>query len=372
MASGTAVSPMPPTITLSGAPFEKGLAHGRAFADKVARSLDTYAHLFRRRRELSWDDARAIARRFAPVFTGDAAPLADEMRGIAEGAGRTFEDILALNLRTEILYSAHGDPAACARGGECTAFAAVPPATAGGAVLAGQTWDYAIAQREATFFARVPAEGGAPAMLLVLEAGMVGGKGVNGAGLCLTLNALSCPRAAVGLPLHARMRRILEAPTMDEALRRGRAGGIPAPAALTITAADGRCVCLELDPAGAEELRPQGGVFAHTNHFIGPSAAARRSYEPSGSTLQRLLRMEALLRSKPGLSPADAEGFLADHGGEGWTICVHPRPVAPPDPPSAASATNYGFVADLAARRFRFAMGNPCEGAFVDLPWPHG
>ena len=92
----------PPIVDLAGPPFEKGLAHGRAFADKVARSLDTYAHLFQRRRGLSWNDARAIARRFAPVFSGGAAPLAEEMRGIAEGAGRTFEDILALKAQVKV------------------------------------------------------------------------------------------------------------------------------------------------------------------------------------------------------------------------------------------------------------------------------
>ena len=86
-----------------------------------------------------------------------------------------------------------------------------------------------------------------------------------------------------------------------------------------------------------------------------------------GSNLLSSGIVEALLRSKPGLSSADAEAFLADHDGEGWAICVHARPVAPPDPPGLASATNYAFVADLASRRFRFAMGNPCQSSFRDV-----
>lgn len=354
-----------PEIELSGSPFEKGFAHGSACRAQVLRSLETYRARFARkwRNPFSWDDARAAARAFAPVLVGEFAPYAEEMRGIAEGAGVSFEDVLALNLRSEILYSGLA-PDAPAPAGECTAFAALPPATAGGAVLAGQTWDYSLAQRDATVLARFPAEGGRPAFWMPLEAGMVGGKGVSAAGFCLTLNALSSPRTGGGIPLHVRMRRILEAPTADEAFRRAAEPPFAAPACLTVTARDGRCTAFELDPDGAETLHPENGVFVHTNHFLAPRY---RDGSPGGSTVARLERLSALLRSRPGLSSADVETFLSDHGNGPRSICVHPAPDLPPEDLPLASATNYAFVADLSAGRVRFAMGNPCEGAWRDL-----
>lgn len=354
-----------PEIVLSGSPFEKGFSHGSLCRAQVLRSLETYRVKFARkwRNPFSWDDARAAARSFAPALAGEFAPYAEEMRGIADGAGVAFEDVLALNLRSEILYSGLA-PDVPAPAGECTAFAAVPPATAGGAVLAGQTWDYARAQREATVLARFPAEGGRPAFWTPLEAGMVGGKGVSAAGFCLTLNALSSPRTGGGVPLHVRMRRILEAPTADEAFRRAAETPIAAPACLTVTARDGRCTGFELDPDGVEKLHPENGVFVHTNHFLAPRY---RVETPGGSTVARFERLSALLRSRPGLTRADAESFLADHEDGRPSICVHPAPdVAPADLPQASS-TNYAFVADLTAGRVRFAMGNPCEGAWRDV-----
>ena len=324
-----------PEIALAGAPYDKGLAHGSACRAQVMRSLDTYRARFARkwRNPFSWDDARAAARAFAPALSGEFAPYAEEMRGIAAGAGIGFEDVLALNLRSEILYSGL-EPGEPAPEGECTAFAAVPPATAGGAVLAGQTWDYSSAQRGATILARLPAEGGRPAVWMPLEAGMVGGKGVSAAGFCLTLNALSSPRK----------------------------GG---PACLAVTARDGRCAAFELDPDGAAELRPEGGVFVHTNHFVSPRY--RSPDPPGGSTAARYDRLSALLRGRAGLSMADAERFLADHEEGRPSICVHPAPGTPPEDLPLASATNYAFVADLAAGRVRFVMGNPCQGVWRDI-----
>ena len=94
-----------PEITLSGAPFDKGFAHGSLCRAQVLCSLDTYRAKFARKgvRPFSWDDARAAARSFAPALSGEFAPYAEEMRGIAAGAGVSFEDVLALNLRSEIL-----------------------------------------------------------------------------------------------------------------------------------------------------------------------------------------------------------------------------------------------------------------------------
>lgn len=356
-----------PEITLAGSPFEKGFAHGSLCRGLVSRSLETYRKRFASRQPaFSWEDARAVARRFAPSLSGGFAPYAEEMRGIAAGAGVSFEDVLALNLRSEILYSGLSPQSAGQPAGECTAFAALPPATARGAVLAGQTWDYARSQREASFLARFPAEDGRPEMLMPLEAGMVGGKGASAAGVCLTLNALRTPRAGDGIPLHVRMRRILEAPTADEAFRRAAEGPVAGPACLTVTSRDGRCTAFELDPDGVEELHPEGGLLVHTNHYVSPRYRA----DAGGSTIARFERLSALLRSKTGLAPADVESFLADHENGGRSICSHPAPDTPPERLGEAGSTNYAFVADLTAGRFRFVMGNPCEGIWRDVGFP--
>ena len=354
-----------PAITLRGSAFEKGLLHGSQCRAQVMRSLETYRHRYQVQRGLSWEDATKLAKRFEPVLQGEYLRYAEEMHGIAEGAGLAFEDILALNLRSEILYSGikdmHFEP------DECTAFCALSPATEGGHVLAGQTWDYTMAQREASFIARIPAEDGRPPILLFLEGGMVGGKGVSGAGICLTINALSSKAAAIGLPLHVRMRSALEKKDFSDTIRECLKTPVPVPANLLLACKDGLSFSIELDPEGTEVLEPENGILVHTNHYKGIKQMLTHSSAASGSTYIRNQRMTYLLHSKQALSMKDLEGFVRDHAGYPTSICAHPASDTPKEELAWAGATNYAFIADLTAERIRFVMGNPCEGEFEDL-----
>ena len=189
-------------IVLTGSAYEKGLHYGRECRDEITAGLANYRRLFLKEKRMTWETARDAAHGLLPYLTGKYDEYLEEMRGIADGAGVTFDDILILNCRTEILYSASDTGKAP---DECTAFSAVPPAAAPGTVLAGQSWDYTVAQRRAVVIVRIPAEGDIPARLLFLEAGMIGGIGVNAAGFCLTLNALYTAASAPGVPLRFRM-----------------------------------------------------------------------------------------------------------------------------------------------------------------------
>ena len=69
----------------------------------------------------------------------------EEMRGIADGAGVDVEDVLSINVRTEVMFAAKARQAEAAgheivdgaRQGECSAFAVLPPASANGHTLVG-------------------------------------------------------------------------------------------------------------------------------------------------------------------------------------------------------------------------------------------
>jgi len=60
--------------------------------------------------QLAWSEVRGEAVKFLPFIQQPAwKPLLEEMKGIAAGAGVDFEDILALNVRTEIAYGMFND-----------------------------------------------------------------------------------------------------------------------------------------------------------------------------------------------------------------------------------------------------------------------
>ena len=353
-----------PEITLKGTPYEKGFAHGSLCKEQVLCSIRNYSANFKKNVGLTWEDAQALAMTFLPVFKGKYAKYIDEMKGVADGAGVRFEEILALNLRSEILYTGLVKGMEAGEQG-CTAFSAHAPATKDGVTLAGQTWDYTIAQREAAFIARVPAEDDIPAMLLILEGGIIGGKGVNEAGISLTLNAVSTDGYKIGVPLHIRMRRALECGTMNRAVAEAMTAPVPSAANLIITCRDGISLSLELDPRRCDVVQPgDDGILVHTNHFIGPNLIQNPVYPQGGSSYMRLQRMRQLMKGKKELTQADLEGFCRDHAGYPTSICVHPDPSLPFEQQAVAVATNYAFVADLTNGIVRLVEGSPCEGEF--------
>ena len=98
-------------------------------------------------------------------------------------------DVLAINLRTEIIWAASArDAARPALPLECTAFAALPGRT-GGRTLIGQTWDWLVHAAETTVVLEARQDDG-PDYVTVVEAGLLAKAGMNSAGVALATNAL--------------------------------------------------------------------------------------------------------------------------------------------------------------------------------------
>lgn len=344
-------------LVLSGTPFERGVTYGAACRDEIRHSIQSYSRIFEDRRALSWQQARTIALSYVDLIRRADEDYIAEMEGIASGAELDFEDILTINCRSEMLYSPLAPQ-------ECTTFSLLPPATADDAVLAGINWDYVRSQRESVVILRIRAEG-KPDILLFTEAGMIGGKGMNSAGLSLTLNALTTQKNAHGLPLHVRMRQILDQYTFEEGYKVAVSGGQPSPANLTLTHRDGIALNLELDCDGVDVLQPENGVLVHTNYYIGPKFF-NRPPASSGNNYTRLQRIRTLLSRRTGLTLEDAKTALCDHAGYPYSICKHPDPRAKKDPMQQGS-TNYSLIMNLTEGVAYFALGNPCESEFIAL-----
>ena len=350
-------------VTLTGTPYERGLKYGQTCKEEIAISVRNYRDLFALRKKLTWEQAQQLSRRYLPAIRALDEAYIDEMQGIADGAGITFDEVLTINARTELL---HTGLSADALMQECTAFAAMAPTTKDDVVLAGQTWDFTLLQRQAVVIVRIPAEGNRPGLLFFPEAGMIGGKGMNSAGLSLTLNALRTKEHGEGLPVHIRMRRILECKTLNQAYEHAVRGAMPSAANLMMTHKDGVALNVELDPSAIDVLLPQQGVLVHTNHFLGPKNLLTHDHAGSGSTYIRLQRAQQLFCDKHGLTMEDAQAAFRDHKGYPTSICAHP--VNPATPVTITqNATNFGLVMDLTHLEVWLAWGNPCENPFVKI-----
>ncbi|MCS6882033.1 MAG: C45 family peptidase [Oscillochloridaceae bacterium] len=384
-----------PQLAISGAAYERGRAYGAAAAPLVRHSVASYARLFAARRGLDWAAIQVEALRFIPLLAALAPDLLEEMRGIADGAGRALGEIIALNARTELLAGIppgtyHPDGAAArarnrlagvpehppepgetaapsalaADDGECTTVAAAGTATLQGGTLLAQTWDWQGDQRAACLLLRVRAPG-EPDILTLTEAGMLAKCGLNGAGVAVALNLLRSRNDGrdAGMPVHVLLRKMLQ--STDFAAARACAG-LSAPGAsscITLASDRGDLVSLEMTPDGVAEVPATDGLLAHANHCLDRRAAAGECpLEPTSTTRERFGRAWDLLRRDAGrLDIAAFQAILTDHEGAPRCICRHPDPRAPR---LDRTESICGLVMDLRARVMHVAPDVPCTAPF--------
>ncbi len=356
-----------PVITVSGSPYTRGRQYGSQARDRVRGSITAYAELFHAVAGWDWQRATTEAQRFLPAIEDFAPAYVEELAGVAEGAEVAREDVLAINVRTEILYSARVRAAlATPVPSECSAFASV---SADGRVLVGQNWDWMPFARDTVVVLQaVPDDG--PAFVTVVEAGLLAKFGVNSAGLALMTNALACTedQADVGVPYHVMLRALLECDTTTDALARLDQSARASSANYLIADSTGSIVDVEARPGGPESLHrlePAGdGLLLHTNHFT--SAEFRGvDYADLVETTShvRLQRLVDVVRSQP----SDVDGFaaaLSDHTNSPDSVCRHPDRSLDM---AEQTETVASVLVDLSERSARLSEGPPCQRGYADL-----
>jgi isopenicillin-N N-acyltransferase-like protein len=88
-------------------PRERGRQYGEQAREQIAVSVDFYRREFEDRSGLAWEEVRSRTPRWVPLIEAFHADALEEVRGISDGSGFAFEEILALNGRGELRA---GDP----------------------------------------------------------------------------------------------------------------------------------------------------------------------------------------------------------------------------------------------------------------------
>lgn len=353
--------PTYPHLRVTGSARERGRQYGEQARERVARTVATYQEVFASITGLTWSDAREYASRFAQPIAAFGAKYLEEMRGIAEGAALDLEDVLAINVRTEVMYSARARQADVSSPRECTSFALVPPPGGRGDLIIGQNWDWLPHAFETLVVLEARQDEG-PNFVTVVEAGLLAKTGMNQFGLGLVTNALACnrDRGDAGVPYHVWLRAILDQSTVADSLGLLQRSFRSSSANYLIATDDGAALDVEATPGGYERLHvltPREGLLAHTNHFLAPRFADDDvSLWTSPDSPVRLSRFEAGIAH----GARDVDGVIAvlrDHAGYPFGICSHPDPRVPSVEQGATIAT---IVMDLSRRRLFLADGQPC------------
>jgi isopenicillin-N N-acyltransferase-like protein len=370
----TTEHPSVKTIYCTGTPYEIGLTHGTIAAPEIHNNIATYTFFFKETAKITWAEARErAASQFVPTLQVKYPEILEEMRGIAEGAGKglVMQDILTLNVRSEIALTNYSDG--------CTCISQSNPLTS--SVFLGQNWDWLEELHQGIIFLHIvpltsltnltkPKE-----MKFLSEAGIVGKIGVNSSGLGLCMNALrSGSLKKSNFPVHIMSRRLLEyATTFDSALEIIELFGLASTTNYMIADKSGKYGDIECSPLGnvvIPPLAPAKGVgpyVAHTNHLYASDRPKHLKDHPSQNSFDRLERMRELTEAdaRNGKVPTfdSIRARLSDQVGTPYSICR--------DRPKGAvgmerMTTLSTVIIELGSEevRVKATIGRPCD----DLP----
>ncbi len=374
-----------PVVDLSGSPREWGLQHGKAAKRRIAANVALYRERFAQWTKASPEEIWRRAVAYRDVIEASSPDYMEALHGIADGSRQDVTDIVAVNVRYEILYSAFADrgmerEAAGVPVAGCTAFAIDPSRSANGHLLLGQNWDWMPEVQGILVQARAP---DGASYLAFTEAGVAGPKiGLNAHGLGLAVNGLVSNEdrwSRLRKPFHVRCWEILRASDLDAAADAaiGEPRSCSSNYVLAQAGTPARLADLEAAPNGSCRLEATDGFLVHTNHFSDQDKLGiwQPLAEDRPSTFHRYERIQSLLQARVAsggkVSVADLKDMLSDHTDEPFSICRHGDPVRSPE---ERFATVVSVIMDLDAREMFVAPGPPCTARYrrVQLFAPPG
>jgi isopenicillin-N N-acyltransferase-like protein len=324
-----------PLIELSGPPGPRGRDYGRQARTRIEKGIAHYAGQLKR---LDFDrpQVRGLVAEYLPVIEAFEPAYVEEMRGIAEGAGVEFEEIVLLNARTEILKlgqrpDLRAKLAARDEPDGCTGVVALPGATRDGRLIHAQNWDWKAECVETAVVLRVRREDG-PDVLTFAEAGALARCGMNTAGIAITANYLESDRdySQVGVPLAVIRRKVLDSEHVALAMRAVYTTAKSASNNMIVSHREGVVIDFECAPDETFQVHPTNGLLVHANHWVSPVALAKLKDTGVASTpdsLYRDIRVRDLLTPHLGrLTRETVKTALFDDFASPWSVCRPPRP----------------------------------------------
>ena len=241
-----AVREFGPATPIEGKPRDRGRVYGERFRDAIRDFLRTEIETAFVGRPSPKDRMLEYAAACGKVVRAECPMVAEELQGIADGAGLTFDEIILINLHEE-LYHRPDLP----KHGHCTAVAVGPPDTGNKHTYVGQTWDWmtTVAGKSAVTEWR-RSEG--VSVLAYGFPGMPVGAGLNSEGiaLCWTSAALGTrgqtPR--VGIPSYTLIAHLLAQKDMEAVIREAKKNKHAGWFTFVLADGEGRLVNIEGSP----------------------------------------------------------------------------------------------------------------------------
>ena len=344
-----------PLIEVEGGPRERGQQQGEGARAQVHLALARYQEIIPKAVQLSWLDAVREARKFLPYGEEVFPQFIEEIRGIAEGAGISFEDVWTLNCYeglTESRQQVWG----------CTCLAIRQEHTDNGHVLLAHNEDWISVDQDTAYLMRVKPDQGPPLIGMTYGPLLVN-IGCNAEGIGVAINSVYPTDGGVGVPRILCARAVLNATTISQAIRacvpKLRAGGY----SYLLADPYGELYSVETSATSHDLTYGHEGWLVHTNHYLSPKMQPLEERGTYASSHVRLNRARRLLNAQLGQVTVESlQGLLRDHASYPDSICCHEDPS---DPLYERELTLASLVMDLTERVMWAAPGPPCVGEYV-------
>jgi isopenicillin-N N-acyltransferase like protein len=305
-------------VDVSGSGRDRGRRHGEQLRDRIAGALERWdAEVGERMGVPAAEHVAGLlgATRFLPAIEAHTPDLLEEVRGIADGAGISFERILAYNLMDEEWWysQARGHRHACS-------LIAVAGRAGRGALLA-QNMDLPDVMDGGQTILRSTAPDGSASVVLT-AAGLIGLTGANSDGVGVCVNTLSMlNHSPDGLPVAFVLRGLLERRSLAGAEAFLRAAPHASGQHYAIGAGE-HVAGFECSAGGVVASDGGDDRFWHTNHPLASRDLDPADAEPEGAADSRT-RLARLAETGPEIdSAAGCEELMADGRAP---LCVAPE-----------------------------------------------
>jgi isopenicillin-N N-acyltransferase-like protein len=340
-----------PIIEIQGGPRERGRQQGEGARAQILRALARYRKVLPTVIKMTWEVGQRESRKFLPYAEESFPQFVEEIRGMAAGAGVSFEEVWTLNCY-------EGLPESRQQMWGCTSIAVRDDYTADHHVLLAHNEDWHSVDKDNVYLVRARPDDGLPFIGMTYGPLLVN-IGLNAEGIGVAIDSVFPTDSGVGVPRILCARAVLNANSIGDAIRacvpKLRSGGY----SYLLADPYGELYCVETSADTHAILYGEEGWLAHTNHYLTPKMQVLEEAGTYAGSHVSLNRARRLLRQQLGRVTAESlQVVLRDHVNWPNSICMHDDP---DEPPAARDQTLVSLVMDLTERVMWAAPGPPCE-----------
>lgn len=347
----------PPLVEVKGSCLEMGQQIGEAMRTQVQRSIANARMLLDAAYdtvELTWQGAQNQSRKYLPFAEERYPQYVDELRGIAEGANVTFDDIVVLNVMEAVTVDALHLT-------RCTSMAVNDQRTADGHVLAAHNEDWIPEDEQGVFLISAKPDK-EPPFLAMTYGGLLPNVGFNAYGIAQLIDSVYPNDSRIGIPRLVVSRAVLSSRRLSGAIGRTLVPHRAAGYNHLLVHESGELYSVEVSARKFEILYGLDGYMVHTNHYLDPKMREiEKEPEELLSSRVRYHRASRLLRQSEAHTIKSLQAIQKDHVNVPNSICNHN--IAGADPLDRETTIS-AMVIDLTAREMHVTWGNPCQNGY--------